>query len=40
MQPKNNPTYYTDLINELEQAPQRSFWARMTNRWKGALRFQ
>jgi len=39
MKPARNPTHYTDLIKELEEAPDRSWWGRMTNRWKGFLRF-
>ncbi|KAI9731417.1 MAG: hypothetical protein M1818_007807 [Claussenomyces sp. TS43310] len=40
LQPTSNPTYYTDLIRELDEAPTRNWWNRMTNRWKGFLRFQ
>ncbi|KAF8866104.1 hypothetical protein BDZ45DRAFT_795758 [Acephala macrosclerotiorum] len=40
MKPASNPTHYEDLVKELEEAPERSFWGRLTNRWKGFLRFQ
>ncbi|KAI0903325.1 hypothetical protein F4823DRAFT_619029 [Ustulina deusta] len=40
LQPKSNPTYFADLLKELEEAPNRSvfetFWLRM----KGLVRFQ
>lgn len=39
MKPTRNPTYYTDLVRELEEAPNRGFWARLTNKWKGMVRF-
>jgi len=39
MSPASNPTYYTDLVKELEEAPARTWWGQMTNRWKGFLRF-
>jgi len=37
--PTRNPTYYADLIAELEQAPSRSWWQRTVNRWKGFIRW-
>ncbi len=40
LKPAFNPTYYTDLIRELEEAPRRTWWERVTNRWKGFLRFK
>jgi len=40
MKPASSPTHYEDLVKELAEAPQRSFWDRLTNRWKGMLRFQ
>jgi len=39
MKPASNPTYYENLIQELRDAPQRSWIGRMINRWKGFLRF-
>jgi cytochrome b pre-mRNA-processing protein 6 len=40
MKPASNPNHYTDLVKELEQAPERSLLGRMINKWKGFLRFQ
>jgi len=40
LKPTSNPTYYTDLIAELEAAPTRGFWDSLLNRWKGFLRFK
>ncbi|ESZ96798.1 hypothetical protein SBOR_2799 [Sclerotinia borealis F-4128] len=40
MKPASNPTYYEDLIKELEEAPHRSWFQQQVNKWKGALRFQ
>jgi len=37
--PASNPNYYNDLLTELREAPHRSWFARMMNRWKGFLRF-
>ncbi|KAI9834196.1 MAG: hypothetical protein M1819_003034 [Sarea resinae] len=37
--PASNPTYYEDLLAELEAAPQRSWFDRQLNKWKGFLRF-
>jgi cytochrome b pre-mRNA-processing protein 6 len=39
MRPASNPTHYADLIKELEEAPQRGWWDRTRNKWKGFLRF-
>ncbi|KUJ10649.1 uncharacterized protein LY89DRAFT_247911 [Mollisia scopiformis] len=40
MRPASNPTHFEDLMKELQEAPERSWWGSMTNRWKGFLRFQ
>jgi len=40
LKPASNPSHYTDLVKELEEAPNRSWFGRMANRWKGFLRFQ
>jgi len=40
MKPASNPTHYEDLVKELEAAPERSWFGRQANRWKGFLRFQ
>ncbi|KAF4622790.1 hypothetical protein G7Y89_g14235 [Cudoniella acicularis] len=39
MKPASNPEHYTNLIKELEEAPTRSWWGNVLNRWKGAVRF-
>jgi hypothetical protein len=39
LSPKSNPSYYRDLIQELEAAPTRSMWDRVVNKFKGYLRF-
>ena len=39
MQPKSNPTYYKDLITELEEAPKRSWLDRVKKRLGGMVRF-
>ncbi|MCJ1375889.1 hypothetical protein MMC20_007127 [Loxospora ochrophaea] len=39
MKPLSNPTYYIDLIRELEDVPRRSRFRSMLNQWKGWLRF-
>ncbi|KAI1004874.1 hypothetical protein K3495_g3346 [Podosphaera aphanis] len=40
MRPASNPTYYSDLITELESAPSRGLWDRVKNKMKGILRFR
>ncbi|KAI1169700.1 hypothetical protein F4777DRAFT_572175 [Nemania sp. FL0916] len=40
LQPKSNPTYYTDLVKELEEAPNRSYMDRLLLRIKGLVRLQ
>ncbi|KAI1122286.1 hypothetical protein F5Y10DRAFT_254427 [Nemania abortiva] len=40
LQPKGNPTYFTDLLKELEEAPSRSFLDRLLLRIKGLVRLQ
>lgn len=37
--PASNPSYYEDLMTELQEAPQRSWLSSMLNKWKGFLRF-
>ncbi|KAF2814138.1 uncharacterized protein BDZ99DRAFT_459848 [Mytilinidion resinicola] len=39
LSPTSNPTYYDDLIAELEQAPKRSWLARRIEGWKRMIRF-
>jgi cytochrome b pre-mRNA-processing protein 6 len=38
-EPKSNPTYYKDLLKELEEAPNRSLLGRMAKRLSGMIRF-
>ncbi|TRX90595.1 hypothetical protein FHL15_008568 [Xylaria flabelliformis] len=40
LQPKSNPTYFTDLLKELEEAPSRSWFDRLLLRIKGVVRLQ
>ncbi|OCL10446.1 hypothetical protein AOQ84DRAFT_387513 [Glonium stellatum] len=39
LRPASNPTYYEDLMAELEQAPGRSWFSRVIKKWKGLIRF-
>ena len=36
--PKSNPTYYNDVVKELEEAPNRTFMGRMAKRISGMIR--
>jgi cytochrome b pre-mRNA-processing protein 6 len=38
-EPKSNPTYYKDLVKELEEAPNRSWLGRIAKRLSGMVRF-
>ncbi|KAK4118661.1 hypothetical protein N657DRAFT_667088 [Parathielavia appendiculata] len=38
-EPKSNPTYYKDLVKELEEAPHRSWLGRLAKRLSGMVRF-
>ncbi|KAL2128945.1 hypothetical protein VTI74DRAFT_8428 [Chaetomium olivicolor] len=38
-EPKSNPTYYNDLIKELEEAPNRTWLGRLAKRLGGIIRF-
>ncbi|RMZ89074.1 hypothetical protein DV736_g3706, partial [Chaetothyriales sp. CBS 134916] len=38
--PTSNPTYYDDLIRELDEAPTRSYFNKVMNRVRGILRFK
>ncbi|ORY67099.1 uncharacterized protein BCR38DRAFT_151402 [Pseudomassariella vexata] len=40
LRPKSNPTYFNDLVTELEEAPNRSWFQRMLLRVGGAVRLQ
>ncbi|KAF2085311.1 hypothetical protein K490DRAFT_67730 [Saccharata proteae CBS 121410] len=39
LKPTSNPTYYEDLMVELSKAPERGWFERYVNKWKGFLRF-
>ncbi|KAL2258806.1 hypothetical protein VTK26DRAFT_7741 [Humicola hyalothermophila] len=39
-EPKSNPTYYKDLVQELEEAPHRSWLGRLAKRLGGMIRMQ
>ena len=40
MRPKSNPTYYEDLLKELEEGPRRSWFNRMMLRISGLVRLR
>ena len=40
MKPKFNPTYYKDLLTELEEAPNRSWTTRIVTKLRGMFRLQ
>ncbi|CCX09296.1 hypothetical protein FPQ18DRAFT_336129 [Pyronema domesticum] len=40
LKPKSNPEYYEKLLQELDEAPSRSWWQAQINSWKGYIRFQ
>ncbi|KAI1400987.1 hypothetical protein F4819DRAFT_487053 [Hypoxylon fuscum] len=40
LRPKSQPTYFTDLVKELEEAPGRSYMERVWLRLKGVVRLQ
>lgn len=39
MKPRSNPTYYQDIITELEEAPKRSWLGRVQKKLQGMFRF-
>ena len=39
MKPASNPKYYDELLKEINEAPKRSWFKSVLNRWKGFLRF-
>ncbi|MCJ1247712.1 hypothetical protein MMC30_004927 [Trapelia coarctata] len=39
MKPLSNPEYYDTLLHELQEAPNRSWFGAMINKWKGYIRF-
>ncbi|KAI1385179.1 uncharacterized protein F4822DRAFT_412275 [Hypoxylon trugodes] len=40
LHPKSNPTYFSNLVQELEEAPNRSSMERLWLRLKGVIRLQ
>lgn len=40
LQPVFKPTYYTDLLLEMEEAPKRSWLMKKWLRWSGLVRFK
>ncbi|KAI2622720.1 hypothetical protein GGS26DRAFT_567379 [Hypomontagnella submonticulosa] len=40
LQPRSQPTYFTDLVKELEVAPNRSYLESVWLRLKGVIRLQ
>jgi len=38
MQPASNPNHYSNLLAELDAAPERSTWERIKNRLGGIFR--
>jgi len=39
-QPASNPGYYQQLLQEIHDAPQRSWFAALIHKWKGRIRLQ
>ncbi|PHH51990.1 Cytochrome B pre-mRNA-processing protein 6 [Ceratocystis fimbriata CBS 114723] len=40
LEPRSQPTYYADLLREVEEVPTRSWFTRFLTRWSGAFRLQ
>ncbi|CAG8972852.1 hypothetical protein HYALB_00001271 [Hymenoscyphus albidus] len=40
MKPASNPTHYTDLVEELSAAPNRSLFERLVAKWRKSVRLQ
>ncbi|KAL2399027.1 hypothetical protein ABEF95_008231 [Exophiala dermatitidis] len=38
--PRSMPTYYDDVLKEMEEAPSRTWFQSLVNRIKGSLRFK
>lgn len=39
MKPLSDPEHYEKIVKELEEAPNRSWFASLVNRWKGMIRW-
>ncbi|KAM0355170.1 hypothetical protein ACHAPU_001033 [Fusarium lateritium] len=40
LEPKSQPTYFSDLVKEIDEAPNRSWLDRLGKRLSGMIRFQ
>lgn len=40
LQPKSQPTYFEDLVREIEEAPKRTWLERLGKRLSGMIRLQ
>lgn len=40
LEPKSQPTYFADLVREIDEAPNRSWLERLGKRLSGMIRFQ
>ncbi|KAI9898044.1 hypothetical protein N3K66_006404 [Trichothecium roseum] len=40
LEPKSQPTYFTDLVREIEEAPNRSWLERLGKRLSGMIRLK
>lgn len=40
LEPKSQPTYFEDLVREIEEAPKRSWFERLSKRISGMIRLQ
>lgn len=40
LEPKSQPTYFQDLVREIEEAPRRSWLERLGKRLSGMIRLE
>lgn len=40
LEPKSQPTYFTDLVHEIEEAPKRTWFERLGKKLSGMVRLQ
>ncbi|KAK0736710.1 hypothetical protein B0T21DRAFT_288772, partial [Apiosordaria backusii] len=40
LKPKFNPNYYSDILQELEEAPRRSYFQRLAKKFQGMFRLE
>ena len=38
LKPASSPAYYDDLMKELDEAPNRSWFGRLVKKWSGFIR--